>query len=665
MSSLVSDNATSGRSTIVPRQLFEPLRIGRTTVRNRVFSSAHGTGFARNGLINERHIAYHLERARGGIGLIVLEATSIDGSAMGLSMGRTSLRNSADDVIEPYQELAAALHAEDTKVFCLLSHAGRNTVMGPDGGPPLAPSPKPMDRTRDVPHALEVWELEQIAANFAAAALRCRQGGLDGVELSFTHGNLVQDFMSPATNLRTDEYGGDEEGRLRLAREVLQACRAAVGDDFTFGIRFTADELIPGGYTIEDAMRWAPMLVSWGKLDFIDVSAGTNASMWSRTRHYPTISIPDQPLVGLASRIREVVDIPVFCVAKIHDPIEAGRIVAEGHADMVAMTRAHIAEPEFVNKAREGRLDEIRSCIYCNESCFARQQRVGDITCVYNPRSGREAMWPPIRQTTQPRRVVVVGGGPAGLEAARTAAKAGHKVTLLEAGEALGGQLRYIPRTPTRQPYGKILSWYEDQLSRLDLDIRLGTEADADGVIALQPDMVVVATGAAPALPGIPIAASANVLTAQEVLDGAEVKGKVLLGDWDGRHMGMSVAEYLAARGTPVELASSTFFIGMDVDLLTWHASYERLLDLGVVMSPLEEMIAIDGDVARLRGVNGGIREAAADTFVLCTRGEARAGLYRALRGRVPRLEIAGDCWAPRQLEQAIFEGARAGRTIN
>src|SRR6185437_11758675 len=290
------DGAHSSGLAAFPH-LLAPLDIGRITVRNRAFSSAHGTGFGAggNGVLTDRHLEYHRARARGGIGLIVIEATSVDDSPIGAGVSGANLRNVSDAVIPAYHRIAEAVHAEGTKIFCLLSHSGRNTVMGSQGQPPMAPSAIPMDRTRDIPHALEREEIAGIVAAFAAAARRCRDGGLDGVELSFTHGNLVQQFLSPASNKRTNEYGGSVENRLRLAREVLQAVRAAVGPDFTFGIRYSADELVPDGYHLEDGVAFAKQMAGWGALDYVDVSAGTNSSMWSRSIHYPTISSPPRP----------------------------------------------------------------------------------------------------------------------------------------------------------------------------------------------------------------------------------------------------------------------------------------------------------------------------------------------------------------------------------
>jgi 2,4-dienoyl-CoA reductase-like NADH-dependent reductase (Old Yellow Enzyme family)/thioredoxin reductase len=644
--------------------LLSPLTIGGVTIRNRAFSTAHGTGFAEGGVINDRLIEYHRARAQGGIGLIVLEATSIDGAPIGIGSRGANLRNVSDDVIPYYRRIADVIHAEGTKLFCLLSHSGRNTTMGPDGQPPVAPSPIPMDRTRDIPHELEPDEIARIVRNFAAAARRCRDGGLDGVELSFTHGNLVQEFLSPASNKRTDAYGGSEENRLRFAREIVEACRAAIGPDFVFGIRYSADELVADGYHLDDGIRYAQKLVEWGKLNFVDVSAGTNSSMWSRSIHYPTISSGPKPLVPLAKAMRAALDVPVFCIGKIADPGEANAIVAQGEADMVGMTRAHIAEPAIIRKLMEDRADDIRTCIHGNEGCFARQQRVGDITCVYNPRTGREHTWERLVPTDKPKSVLVIGGGPAGLEAARVAAKRGHDVTLHEKTGVLGGQVRLLARTPYRQDYVQIVDWLERQARKAGTLVRLNSALTADDVLALAPDVVIVATGAADVRPDVPGADLPGVFTAREVLAGANLGKRVVIGDWDGRHMAMSVAEALAQRGHDVEIVTAAFYVGNDADLLTWRPAFERLQKLGVRMTPMEEIVELRPGTLVSQRMDHTSRTVEADSIVLCSKGRSENNLYRALKGRVAELFAVGDCWSPRQIEQAIYEGSRAARGI-
>ena len=646
------------------QHLLSPLDIGGITVRNRALSTAHRTGYAIGGKVSDRLIAYHQARARGGIGLIVIEATGVTDAPIGAGTSGAFLSNTDDSIIPGYRRLADAVHAEGAKIISMLSHSGCNTVMGPDGQPPLGPSPIPMDRTRDVPHELEIDEIEDIVQSFAAAARRCREGGIDGVELSFAHGNLVQEFISPKSNKRTDTYGGSEENRLRLAREVLEATRAEVGPDYVFGIRYSATEIVAGGYDLTDGVRYAPRLVEWGALDFIDVSAGTNSSMVSRSIHFPTIATPQMPLVPYARAIKEAVEVPVFCIGKITDPNEADAIVKAGHADMVGMTRAHIAEPAIIRKIMEDRLDDIRPCIHANEACFHRQVRAGNISCVYNPRSGREDQWEPMTPVSAFKSVLIIGGGPAGLEAARVAAKRGHDVVLHERDGELGGQVRLLSRTPFRQDYMLIVTWLERQARKNGTLIRLDSEMTAETALAQAPDVVIVATGAVDAKPDVPGADLPDVFTARQVLAGAELGKRVVIGDWDGRHMGLSVAEALAQRGHAVEIVSSAFFIGMDVDLLTWRPAYDRLLKHGVRMSALEEITEIRQGRVTTRRTDGGTREIEADSIVLCSKGRAERGIYKGLKGRVEELHAIGDCWAPRQLEQAIFEGASVGRQI-
>ena len=431
--------------------LLSPLQVGRLALPNRVLITAHATNYVDgNGLPDERAVHYYAERTRGGAGLMVTGASSVHPSSPRV---RGVINAHDPQVVGAWRAIADAVHVHGGHVLVMLTHMGRVGRM-PDMRPLVAPSPL-MDGSfrQAVPHALSDREIGELVEAFAEAAVRVCQSGMDGIELQGAHGYLIAQFLSPLSNRRTDRYGGDLAGRMRFCLEVVDAVRRAAGSGATVGIRLSADELVPGGLGLDESRAIVRRLEASGQLDFVDVSAGTDSDLMSLAEHIPSMYFPPANLVRFAAAIKPVTRLPVFCAGAIRDPAVAEEIVASGKADMVGMTRAHIADPHVVRKLREGRSEDIRRCIGCMQACLEALANGLPIGCVYNPVTGREGEWATIEPASRSRRVVVVGGGPAGLEAARVAALRGHRVVLLEASKMLGGQLHLAARLPKRENF--------------------------------------------------------------------------------------------------------------------------------------------------------------------------------------------------------------------
>lgn len=406
--------------------LLSPIRIGPRTIRNRMLITGHVPGLAEHGAPGPREIAYQRERAFGGAGLQITGATPVHASS--LNEEAASHFNVDDRIIPAYRNLADAVHAEGGTILAQLAHYGGAMVSHEAGRPIWAPSPVAADLMRQVPHEMTAAEIDDVVRAFAAAAVRVREGGLDGIEIQGAYGLLLAAFLSPRSNTRSDRYGGSLENRLRFTLEVTEAVREAAGPDLIVGIRIPGDELAEDGLD-QSAMRDAAlMLEAAGKLDFLNVIAGTNLDRIHRTTHWPPTPAPHGLFVHLAQGIKAAVKLPVFTAGRITDPAHAERILAEGKADMVGMTRAHIADPHVVRKITEGRAADVRRCVGANV-CIARVMAGGPVRCLHNPEAGREKEWGPASPAPAPRRIAVIGGGPAGLEAARVAAERGHRVT--------------------------------------------------------------------------------------------------------------------------------------------------------------------------------------------------------------------------------------------
>ncbi len=662
---------------MVPEQLahvLSPIDVGPITLKNRIISSAHLTHFAKDHLPSDQHVYYYREKARGGIGLIIMEASAVHPTS---AQFPTVVFAFDERVIPWYQRIAKAVHDEGAPVLAQLWHCGHHASWNTTRQPVLAPSDVPCLYYRETPKVMEHEDIHTVVEAFRQSARNVRDGGLDGVEINGAHSYLLAQFMSPATNRREDEYGGSLENRLRFALEVVAATRDGLGDDRVLGIRLSADELIPVGYSLNEGVEIAKRLAAGGQLDYLNISVGVYPTLFMVM---PPMAIPPGYQVHAAERVRQSLrqegsDVPVSTVGRIKDVRMAEQIVESGQADLVCMTRATIADPFLPQKASLGQLDEIRPCIACNQGCVGNAGRERPITCTVNPAAGYEETRGDGTLTPAERRkkVVVIGGGPGGMEAARVAALRGHEVVLFEQRPELGGQVNIHARAPMRGEFREATDYLARQVTRLGVDVRLNTEASEADVLDLDADAVIVATGSVPGrslgspFTSAPATDSGVVLTMWEVLlEQKDVGQRVLVVDEEGHHPAMNVAEFLADKGKSVEVITSMqhvanqLFLNLETPLIM-----TRLLSKGVTFTPYTVISAVDGGTVTLVGVVGGAaRSVEVDTVVAVTGRLPVDSLYLALKGKVPELYRVGDCLAPRYTDQAIHEGHTVGRTV-
>lgn len=644
------------------RHLFSPLKIGPMTVANRIFIPGHYPRFIPlNGVPTERAINYYSARAEGGVGLIISSVHHV--LRMSSAGGPCAIQY--DWAIPHFAKMADAIHRYGTKLIAQLGHAGRRANVRAYGGAAWAPSPVArrsiVPPASGIPHEMDIDEIEEVVVAFGSAARRMQQAGLDGVEIQAIYGFLISQFNSPISNQRTDEYGGNLDNRLRFVLEVIDSVRGTVGPDFVVGIRISGDEFLDGGLTFDDIKAIAPKLEATGKLDYLSICTGVPEVV-----HYPSMYFPLASFVYLAAGVKEVVDLPVFTAGRINDPVLAESILAQGQADMIGMARALIADPELPKKAREGRLDEIRHCIGCNEGCVGIPFLTAPLTCAINPEAGKEKELA-IEPATTRKKVMVIGGGAAGLEIARVAALRGHHVSLYEKENELGGQLNIAARAPGRVEFAEVPRYYTYQMKLLKVDVHLGTLVTAEMIGKENPDAVVVATGSQPLIPLLPGANGANVVEVREVLEErVEIGQNVVLIADEHHSKGLSTAEFLADRGKKVEVLTDALHAGAQLDRSTLEAIYPRLLNKGVIITPLTRVKEIQGSTLIVSNVltNAERRIEGVDTIVISTDGKADNALYRSLKGKLKELYAVGQCLSPRRLLDSIYDGARVGRLL-
>jgi mycofactocin system FadH/OYE family oxidoreductase 2 len=646
--------------------LFSPLRLGPLTLRNRLVHAPHGTCLAEGNLPSERHARYYAERARGGIALIVVEALRVHPTS---SFSTGSINGFDPRIVPGLRRIAEAVHGHGAGVLAQILHAGRQMTSATSRVPLMAPSPIPCAQNKEVPHEMDEDDIAEVVESFARATRFALEAGLDGVEIHGGHGYLVQQFLSPFSNRRTDGYGGSEENRLRFAVEVIRRVRAEAGPRAIVGMRISGDEFTDGGLELDDMVRLAPRLVAAGPLDYLSVSQ-SNYSGKSYPTMIPDMHFPVAPYTYLAAAIRKAVPgVPVVTVARINTPEVAERVLAEGQADLVALARASIADPEFADKARSGRASEIRRCIACNQGCVGAVHYEKPLTCFVNPAAGREGELGAgtLTRAETPRRVWVIGGGPAGLEAARVAALRGHRVTLFERAPAAGGQLALAATVPCRESLGEAVRHLLAELERHEVDVRLGVEVTAEMVAREGPEVVVVATGSVAHVPPLDGDGGVPVITTRDLLsERPELGERVLLYDEDGHFHAAGVAEYLADLGKRVEMVTPYAFVGLKLPTVSLAGAHRRLREKRIRFTALTRLRGVRDGRVLLADAYTGEEETrdGVDAVVLATGSRATDALYGALRGRVAALYRAGDCASPRTAVDAIRDGHLVGRRV-
>lgn len=647
------------------QRLFRPVGFGARTAKNAIVSTPHGTNLAVDGVPSDRLIAYHAAKAAGGCGTVMMFGSAAVSELTPIPANHVNLWK---DEVEPGLRAAAkAVQRFGALAFSQMTSMGRRTYAHLDITG-RGPSDTSGEIAPEIPHVLTIREIRRIGSDYGRAAARLKACGFDGCDLAFYDDQLPDQFWNPAINKRTDAYGGSLQNRMRFSLEVLESVRAAAGSDFVVGARVSGDDRMTPGIAQAELLEIVGRLDATGMLDYFTVTGGTIEGYASRAYNIPSAYFPRRTFVPLAALIRERVGAKVIVTGRIVTPQEAEEVLACGVADAVGMTRAMIADPEMPRKAQEGRVDEIRTCMGSNEGCIDRLYFGLPVRCVQNATIGRELEWGELQPAAVQLRVAVVGGGPAGMECARIAARRGHHVTLYERNEELGGAIRLASRAPAWENYGSIVDWLGAELLRTGVDVRLQHGVSAESFDTLGADAVVFATGAIARQPYVPIAEGANVCTVADVLSGRVApKGRCVVLDETGYTPGPKTADFLADAGCEVEIVTRQYSLGETIGITLRAPLYERLVRKNVTVTALHAVVRIERESVVLRHVlTDAQREVPAQWVVFASGGRGDDELYETYVARYgeERARLIGDAIAARHLRVAIAEGAAAGRAL-
>lgn len=636
--------------------LFKPIKVGKMELRNRLVMPPMNTNFATDdGSVTKRTIEYYRERARGGVGLVIVEGAFVHPLGRGLNH---QISLTADDKVAGLSKLATAIHAGGAKAALQLFHGGRQSSSIILGKQPVSASDVACLLMGEKPRPLTLKEIKETVEAFGEAARRAKDAGFDAVEIHAAHGYLINQFLSPLTNLRKDDYGVDFTGRTRFLLEIIQSIKNKTGSDYPLICRLNGDDYYEGGLTLADAKRIAQLIEKAG-VSAIHVSGGiydsrngeSTAPMW----------LPRGFMVPLAHAIKESLEIPVIAAGRINDIKLAEEIVDNGQADLVSMGRALIADPELPRKAVEGRLGEIRPCIACNEGCMNMLFLLKPVTCVLNAAVGREEEFR-LKPAKKPKNVIVIGGGVGGMEFARMAALRGHNVCLCERTKGLGGQVLLSSVPSYKYELRNIIPYFRHELERLGVDIRLGKTVDKSTIMAMKPDVVCIATGSKSTIPDIPGINGKNVILATDALAGKEAVGEklVILG---GGEIGLETGYHFAEQGKHVTIIEQMKKVG--TEMIPAFNSYVRhkFADFGGRLLTLARVVEISKEGA-VYETEGKRTLEKADTVLVALGADPNNSLLEDLKGEVPEIYAVGDASKPGKIMDAVHGAAQIAKEL-